>query len=41
MVSAPVSNFSNSVDIDKGSKDGIKVGMPVVSGPGWSGGSSR
>ena len=37
VVSAAVSNFSNSVDIDKGSKDGIKVGMPVVSGLGLVG----
>ena len=37
VISAAVSNFSNSVDIDKGSKDGIKVGMPVVSGSGLVG----
>ena len=37
VVSGAVSNFSHSVDIDKGTKDGIKVGMPVVSGMGLVG----
>jgi rod shape-determining protein MreC len=37
VVSGSVSNFSHSVDISKGSKDGIAVGMPVVSGDGLVG----
>jgi rod shape-determining protein MreC len=37
VVSADISNFSHSVDIDKGSKDGIQVGMPVVTGAGLVG----
>jgi rod shape-determining protein MreC len=37
VVSADISNFSHSIDIDKGSKDGIQVGMPVVSGAGLVG----
>jgi rod shape-determining protein MreC len=37
VVSADVSNFSHSVDINKGSSSGIKVGMPVVSGDGLVG----
>jgi rod shape-determining protein MreC len=37
IVSADISNFSHSVDIDKGSKAGIQVGMPVVSGAGLVG----
>jgi rod shape-determining protein MreC len=37
VVSGPSSNFSHSVQIDKGSKAGIKVGMPVVSSAGLVG----
>jgi rod shape-determining protein MreC len=37
VVSGPVSNFSHSVEIDKGSKDGIRRGMPVVNGAGLVG----
>ena len=37
VVSGPSSNFSHSVEIDKGSDDGIKVDMPVVSGAGLVG----
>lgn len=37
VVSGPASNFSHTVEIDKGSKDGIKVGMPVVGGAGLVG----
>ena len=37
VVSGPASNFSYAVDIDKGSKDGVAVGMPVVTGAGLLG----
>jgi rod shape-determining protein MreC len=37
VVAGPTSNFSHSVELDKGSKAGIKVGMPVVSGAGLVG----
>jgi rod shape-determining protein MreC len=37
VVASGVSNFSHSIEIDKGSKDGIQVGMPVVSGAGLVG----
>lgn len=37
VVSGPTSNFSHSVEIDKGSDDGIREGMPVVSGAGLVG----
>jgi rod shape-determining protein MreC len=37
VISADISNFSHSIDIDKGSKAGIQVGMPVVSGSGLVG----
>jgi rod shape-determining protein MreC len=37
VVQGPTSNFSHSVQIDKGSKAGIKVGMPVVSAAGLVG----
>ena len=37
VVAGPVSNFSHSVEIDKGTKDGIKAGMPVVNGAGLVG----
>lgn len=37
VVAGPTSNFSHSVEIDKGTDAGIKVGMPVVSGDGLVG----
>jgi rod shape-determining protein MreC len=37
VVAGPTSNFSHSVEIDKGSKDGLKVNMPVVAGDGLVG----
>lgn len=37
VVSGPLSNFDDSVQINKGSSSGIKVGMPVVSGVGLIG----
>ena len=37
VVGGPTSNFSHSVELDKGSEAGVKVGMPVVSGSGLVG----
>ncbi|HET6951466.1 MAG TPA: rod shape-determining protein MreC [Acidimicrobiales bacterium] len=37
VVSGPRSNFSHAVEIDKGSDDGVAVGMPVVAGAGLVG----
>lgn len=37
VVAGPGSNFTYSLDIDKGSDDGLKVGMPVVTGVGLVG----
>lgn len=37
VISGPISNFSHSIEIDKGSSDGIAVDMPVVSGAGLVG----
>lgn len=37
VVSGPASNFSRTVDIDKGSSSGLAVGMPVVNGAGLVG----
>ena len=37
VLSGSPSNFSHTVDISKGSDDGIKVGMPVVNGAGLAG----
>jgi rod shape-determining protein MreC len=37
VVSGPRSNFSHAVEIDKGTDDGITVGMPVVTGAGLVG----
>src|SRR5205823_13037341 len=36
-VSAPVSNFKQTIELDKGSHDGIKIDMPVVTGAGLVG----
>jgi rod shape-determining protein MreC len=37
VVAGPASNFSYTVEIDKGSSAGLKVGMPVVDGAGLVG----
>lgn len=37
VVAGPASNFAETIDIGKGSSDGIKVGMPVVNGAGLVG----
>jgi rod shape-determining protein MreC len=37
VVAGPASNFSHTIDIDKGSDAGFKVGMPVVNGAGLVG----
>src|SRR5206468_12182602 len=37
VVSAPVSNFEQTIELDKGSHDGIKIDMPVVTGAGLVG----
>jgi rod shape-determining protein MreC len=37
VTSGPRSNFSHAVEVDKGSSDGVKVGMPVVTGGGLVG----
>jgi rod shape-determining protein MreC len=37
VLSGSPSNFSHTVDISKGSDDGVKVGMPVVNGAGLAG----
>lgn len=37
VVSGPVANFDNTIEIDKGSDDGVKVGMPVASSTGLVG----
>jgi rod shape-determining protein MreC len=41
VVSGPRSNFSHAVEIDKGTDDGLAVGMPVVTGAGLVGRISR
>ena len=41
VVSGPRSNFSHAVEIDKGTDDGLAVGMPVVTGGGLVGRISR
>jgi rod shape-determining protein MreC len=41
VVSGPRSNFSHAVEIDKGTDDGIAIGMPVVTGSGLVGRISR
>ena len=37
VLSGSPSNFSHTVDISKGSNDGVKIGMPVVNGAGLAG----
>jgi rod shape-determining protein MreC len=37
VVSGPVSNFSHTIELDKGTDDGVREGMPVVSGAGLVG----
>jgi len=37
VIDAPLSNFERTVEIDRGSSDGIEVGMPVESGSGLVG----
>ncbi len=37
VVSGPISNFSHTVEIDKGTEDGIEEGMPVINGNGLVG----
>ncbi|MDP8953376.1 MAG: rod shape-determining protein MreC [Actinomycetota bacterium] len=37
VVSTPVSNFEQTVELDRGGDDGVAVGMPVVSGAGLVG----
>jgi rod shape-determining protein MreC len=37
VVSAPVSNFEQTIELDKGSRDGIRVDLPVVTGSGLVG----
>ncbi|HEY6698130.1 MAG TPA: rod shape-determining protein MreC [Acidimicrobiales bacterium] len=37
VISGPRSNFSHAIEIDKGTDDGIAVGMPVVTGAGLVG----
>lgn len=37
VVAGPASNFSHTIEIDKGSDAGLKVGMPVVNGAGLVG----
>ena len=37
VVAGPASNFTETIDISRGSADGVKVGMPVVNGAGLVG----
>jgi rod shape-determining protein MreC len=37
VLSGPVSNFQHTIEIDKGSSAGVKVGMPVITGAGLVG----
>lgn len=37
VVAGPASNFSHTIEIDKGTDDGVQVGMPVVNGAGLVG----
>jgi rod shape-determining protein MreC len=37
VIAGPLTNFEHTIEIDKGSASGIKVGMPVVTGEGLAG----
>ncbi len=37
VIDAPVSNFQRTIELDRGARDGVKVGMPVCSGAGLVG----
>jgi rod shape-determining protein MreC len=37
VISSPASNFDQTIEIDRGTSDGVGVGMPVVSGVGMVG----
>lgn len=37
VVASGISNFDHTIEIDKGTKDGVQAGMPVVSGKGLVG----
>ena len=37
VISGPLTNFEHTIEIDRGSASGIKVGMPVVTGAGLVG----
>jgi rod shape-determining protein MreC len=37
VISGPVSNFAHTIEIDKGTDDGVREGMPVVNGSGLVG----
>lgn len=37
VIDAPVSNFERTIELDKGSRDGVVVGMPVETGAGLIG----
>lgn len=37
VIDAPVSNYQRTVELDRGSREGVKVGMPVCSGSGLVG----
>ncbi|MET0727639.1 MAG: rod shape-determining protein MreC [Acidimicrobiales bacterium] len=37
VIAGPGSNFSHTIEIDKGADDGFKVGMPVITGAGLAG----
>lgn len=37
VIDAPVSNFERTIELDRGSRDGVEVGMPVETGAGLIG----
>ncbi len=37
VIDAPISNYERTIELDRGSRDGVKVGMPVSSGAGLVG----
>lgn len=37
VIDAPVSNFERTIELDRGSRDGIEIGMPVETGAGLIG----